>query len=73
MNMDSIRELQAYGFIFFIVFLCVVLYGYYYHLYKSERTGRRNYEKYGKLVLDDELKDEILEPCSSKDNAKEEL
>ncbi len=73
MSMEFIRELQAYGFIFFIIFLCVVLYGYYYHLYKSEKTGRRNYEKYGNLALDDNISDEILEPKSSQEDAKKEL
>lgn len=73
MSMDTIRELQAYGFIFFVVFLCLVLYGYYYHLHKSEKTGRRDYEKYGKLALDDDLNGEILEPNSPRDDAKKEL
>lgn len=66
MNMESIRELQAYGFFFFTVFLVVVLYSYYYHLHKSEKTGRRNYEKYGKLALNDDLDSAVLESKDKK-------
>lgn len=61
MDAQTIRELQAYGFFFFVVFLVCILYGYCYHLYKSERTGRRNYEKYSKLALQDELDGSVLE------------
>ncbi|WP_169784934.1 cytochrome c oxidase, cbb3-type, CcoQ subunit [Campylobacter curvus] len=59
--MDNIRDFQAYGYFFFTVFLVLVLYGYFYHLYKSERTGRRDYERYSNLALNDEVESEILE------------
>ena len=52
---------QGYGFFAFVVFLSVVLYAYYFHLYKREKKGERNYEKYAKLALNDELDDGILE------------
>ncbi|MBE2984521.1 cytochrome c oxidase, cbb3-type, CcoQ subunit [Campylobacter sp. RM9344] len=61
MDMQTIRELQAYGFFFFTVFLVLILYGYCYHLYKSEKTGRRNYEKYSNLALDDDPSSNVLE------------
>lgn len=52
---------QGYGFFILIVFLVVVLYAYYFHLYKSEARGERNYEKYANLALKDEIDDGILE------------
>lgn len=70
--MQTLREIQGYGFFFFTVFLVIILYSYCYHLYRSERTGRRNYEKYSNLVLKDELSDEILESVSANNNAKKE-
>jgi len=74
MDMDTIRTLQGYGYIFFTVFLCVVLYAYWFHLKKSEKTGRRNYEKYGNLALNDTLDDAVLESCSDKsENANKEV
>ena len=52
-----------------MVVAVALLYGYYFHLYKSERSGRRNYEKYSDLALKDGIDEEILE---SSDNAKKE-
>lgn len=71
MGIELLRELQAYGFFFFVVFLVAILYGYYYHLVKSEKTGRRDYEKYGKLALNDEINDKAIEPISN--NLQENL
>ncbi|CZE47752.1 cytochrome c oxidase, cbb3-type, CcoQ subunit [Campylobacter geochelonis] len=75
MSIETMRELQAYGYFILIVSLSIGLYAYYYHLYKSEKTGRRNYEKYGKLALDDSLEDEVLEsvPSQDNDNTKKEF
>ncbi|EOA2509255.1 cytochrome c oxidase, cbb3-type, CcoQ subunit [Campylobacter upsaliensis] len=52
---------QGYGFFSLVVFLVVVLYAYWLHLYRSEKRGERNYEKYADLALNDELDDRILE------------
>jgi len=51
----DIRELQAYGTFFMTVFLVVMLYGYIIYLYRSEKKGVKDYEKLGKIALDDEL------------------
>jgi len=59
--MESIRELQAYGYIFFTVFLAVGLYSYIYHLYRAEKTGTRNYEKYADIALHDNIDDSPVE------------
>ena len=67
MDLEYLREIQGYAYFFLVVFLVVVLYSYYYHLYKSEKTGRRNYEKYAKLALDDELSDATIEGKEKRD------
>jgi cytochrome c oxidase cbb3-type subunit 4 len=67
--METIRELQAYGYFFFTVFLAVGLYSYIYHLYKAERTGTRNYEKYANIALNDNIDDT---PVEEVDAIKEE-
>ena len=69
MDAQTLREIQGYGFFAFVVVAVALLYGYYFHLYKSERSGRRNYEKYSDLALKDGTDEEILE---SSDNAKKE-
>lgn len=52
---------QGYGFFFLMLFMVVVLYGYWIHLYRSEKKGERDYEQYAKLALDDELDNKVLE------------
>lgn len=72
MEMETIRVIQAYGYFFFTVFMVVVLYGYIYHLYRSEKTGRRDYEKYGNIALNDGINDQPIEKISAKkDNTNE--
>lgn len=52
---------QGYGFFGLIMFLSIGLYFYWYHLYRSEKKGERNYEKYANLVLEDDIDDRVLE------------
>ena len=66
--MENIREVQAYGYFFLTAFLAITLYAYFFHLYKSEKNGRRNYEKYSKLALNDEIGGEILERKAIKES-----
>ena len=49
-----------------------LLYGYYFHLYRSEKSGRRDYERYSDLALKDGIDEEILESASIEQNAKKE-
>jgi len=69
---ENIRELQAYAYFFFTVFLTVILYAYILHLYRAEKKGTRNYEKYGKLALDDELDSTPVEPKEETKENKEQ-
>jgi len=69
---ENIRELQAYGYFFFTIFLTVILYAYILHLYRAEKKGTRNYEKYGKLALDDELDSPPVEPKEETKENKEQ-
>jgi len=62
--------MQGYAFFFFTIFLVVILYGYILHLYRSEKKGERDYEKYGKLALDDELTDRPVEANPKATNEK---
>jgi len=64
--------MQGYAFFFFTIFLVVILYGYILHLYRSEKKGERDYEKYGKMALDDELDDRPVEANPKVTNDKKE-
>ncbi|AGZ81276.1 cytochrome c oxidase, cbb3-type, CcoQ subunit [Campylobacter fetus] len=68
MSVETMRELQAYGYFVLLVAMVVLLYGYWFHLKKSEKSGRRDYEKYSNLALKDELRDDILENVSTNNN-----
>ena len=68
----TLVEMQGYAYFFFTVFLVVILYGYILHLYKSEKRGLRDYEKYGKMALDDELSDRPVEENPKVMNEKKE-
>ena len=71
MSMETIRELQAYGYIFFTVFLAVMLYAYIYHLYRAEKSGTRNYEKYADIALHDSIDDTPVESIPPLNKEKE--
>ncbi|TLD97236.1 cytochrome c oxidase, cbb3-type, CcoQ subunit [Helicobacter jaachi] len=65
MTAELLKIITAYQKeIYLIVTLLLVafLYGYVYHLYSSQRKGVKDYEKYAKLALDDNLDDELVEP-----------
>jgi len=69
----DIRELQGYGSFFMSMFLVVMLYGYIIHLYRSEKRGERDYEKYGNIALDDEVTSTPVEdrPASKREYKEE--
>jgi cytochrome c oxidase cbb3-type subunit 4 len=47
--------------VFYNFFIFIVFYSYAYSIYKREKTGEKNFEKYSNLVLDDSLDSTPLE------------
>ncbi len=70
LDVETINMLQAYGYIIGVVFCTLMLYGYIYHLYSSEKNGTRNYEKYAHIALDDSIDSTPLETTSPWDKKK---
>ena len=68
----DIGQIQAYAFFFFTGFLVVVLYGYIYHLYSTEKKGERDWEKYANMALDDEITDKPVEELKKEDDEKKQ-
>jgi cytochrome c oxidase cbb3-type subunit 4 len=64
--------MQGYAFFFLTILLVVILYSYILHLYRSEKKGEADYEKYGKMALDDELHDTPVEANPKVTNEKKE-
>ncbi|MBN2768904.1 MAG: cytochrome c oxidase, cbb3-type, CcoQ subunit [Campylobacterales bacterium] len=50
-----------YANLFMTILLVLILYGYIIHLYRSEKKGEKDYEKYGKIALDDEIDSKPVE------------
>ncbi|HEO99565.1 MAG TPA: cytochrome c oxidase, cbb3-type, CcoQ subunit [Epsilonproteobacteria bacterium] len=68
----DIRELQGYASFFMTIFLVIMLYGYIIHLYRSEKKGERDYEKYGNIAIDDELDSNPVEKKPEAQSEKKE-
>jgi len=68
----GISEMQGYASIFMTIFLVIMLYGYIIHLYRSEKKGERDYEKYGNIALDDEITSTPVEDKPASQRYKEE-
>ena len=66
----DIATFQAYGFFFFTVFMVVLLYAYIYHLYSSQKEGKRDFEKYSNLALHDEVTDQPIDVILKDDETK---
>ncbi len=68
----TLTEMQGYAFFFLTILLVVILYGYILHLYRSEKKGEQDYEKYGKMALNDELYDQPIDANPIDKNEKKE-
>lgn len=53
--------IQGYAKFFLVAFVFVIFYGYAYSIYKRDKTGERDFEKYSNLVLDDNIESKPLE------------
>jgi cytochrome c oxidase cbb3-type subunit 4 len=67
MDYETLLTLQGYAKFFLILVVFIVFYSYAYSLYKRNKTGERDFEKYSKLVLDDSIESKPLE--SRKENS----
>jgi cytochrome c oxidase cbb3-type subunit 4 len=66
----DLGEIQAYAYFFFTALLVFLLYGYIFHLYRSEKNGTRDYEKYGNIALDDEVSSKPIEKREESEDSK---
>lgn len=68
----DIRDIQGYANFFMTIILVILLYGYIIHLYRSEKKGEKDYEKYGNIALDDEVTSTPIEDGSDTKSKSEE-
>ena len=53
MDYETLLTVQGYAKFFLILVVFVLFYSYAYSMYKRDKTGERDYEKYSNLVHDD--------------------
>ena len=53
MDYETLLTLQGYAKFFLILAVFIIFYSYAYSIYKRDKTGERDYEKYSNLVHDD--------------------
>ena len=68
----DIRAIQAYAYFFMTIFLVVLLYGYIVYLYRSEKKGVKDYEKLGRIAIDDELDSDPVNTSDASPSEKKE-
>jgi len=61
MSQETLMAIAGYGKFFIILFIFIIFYGYAYSIYKRQRTGEKDFEKYSDLVLNDALDSTPLE------------
>ena len=72
MSAVELEQLRVYMYIIGTGLAVVIFYYYIIYLYRSEKKGKRDYEKYGKLAIDDELSNKPLEENPKLYNEKKE-
>lgn len=70
MDYDTLLTFQGYAKFFLILFVFIVFYSYAYSIYKRQRKGEKDFEKYSKLVLDDSIESNPLEERNEKKSDK---
>ena len=51
----DITNIQGYSMFFMTILFTGILYWYIAYLYRSEKKGERDFEKYGRIALDDNI------------------
>jgi cytochrome c oxidase cbb3-type subunit 4 len=66
---ETLLVIQGYAKIALITLVFIVFYSYAYSIYKRDKKGERDFEKYSSLVLDDSIESNPLEE-RKKENIK---
>ncbi len=61
MDNETLLNLQGYLKFFLILIVFVVFYSYAFSIYRRDKKGERDFEKYSNLVHDDSIKSDPLE------------
>lgn len=71
MDYETLLTIQGYAKFFLVLMVFILFYSYAYSIYKRQKTGERDFEKYSKLVLEDSIDTEPLEAKKTEKKEKE--
>ncbi|WP_419770687.1 MAG: cytochrome c oxidase, cbb3-type, CcoQ subunit [Candidatus Marinarcus sp.] len=66
MDYETLVNIQGYVKFFLVLIVFIVFYSYAYSIYKRDKKGERDFEKYSNLVLDDSISSNPLESREKK-------
>jgi cytochrome c oxidase cbb3-type subunit 4 len=69
--MELIRSIQGWSYVGMIFILTFGLYYYIYYLYKRQKDGTKDYEKYSNMALNDSIDDIPVESINPHKNEKD--
>jgi cytochrome c oxidase cbb3-type subunit 4 len=72
LDQETLNTIAGYGKFFVTLFVFIIFWSYVYSIYKRQKTGERDFEKYSKLVLDDSIDSKPLENRKDKEEDKKE-
>jgi cytochrome c oxidase cbb3-type subunit 4 len=67
MSYEQLLTFQGYAKFVLLTIVFMVFYSYIYSMYKRQKTGERDFEKYSDLVLDDAYDSKPLEEQRKED------
>lgn len=68
----NLAEIQGYVYVVVIIVMVAVLYSYILYLYRSDKKGEKDYEKYGNIALDDGIDSKPIENMPKPTNKNKE-
>ncbi|WP_424688186.1 cytochrome c oxidase, cbb3-type, CcoQ subunit [Halarcobacter ebronensis] len=71
MDQETLLTIQGYAKFFLILVVFIVFYSYAYSIYRRQKKGERDFEKYSNLVHDDTIESDPLENRNKEEKNKE--
>ena len=71
MDQETLLTIQGYAKFFLILIVFIVFYSYAFSMYRRQKKGERDFEKYSNLVHDDSIESDPLEVIKKEEKNKE--
>lgn len=71
MDQETLLTIQGYAKFFLILIVFIVFYSYAFSMYRRQKKGERDFEKYSNLVHDDTIESDPLEDRNKEEKNKE--